>query len=100
MSALIIFISQFAVVFLLGIQSQMVRDGHCAGAAMGSLLIGVSQFLVFSIIGGLGANDILTMDGLAFLLSGPIAIVASMKTHPFLVKLIARGFDGSSKHDI
>lgn len=86
MSALIIFISQFAVVFLLGIQSQMVRDANCAGAAVGSLFIGASQFFVFSIIGGLSAGDMFTVEGIAFMLSGPAAIVASIKTHPYMVK--------------
>lgn len=85
MSALIIFVSQFAVVFLLGIQSQMVRDANCIGAAVGSLLIGFSQFFVFSIIGGLAAGDMLTAEGVAFMTSGPLAIVASIKTHPYMV---------------
>lgn len=91
MSALIIFCSQFLVVFLLGMQSQMVRDKNIAGAGVGSLLIGISQFFVFSIIGGLSANDLLQPEGLAFLLSGPIAIIASIKAHPYIVKHIFRG---------
>lgn len=88
MGALIIFISQFAVVFLLGIQSQMVRDANCLGAAVGSLLIGFSQFFVLSIIGGLAAGDMLSAEGIAFMTSGPLAIVASIKTHPYMVKHI------------
>lgn len=91
MSALVIFISQFSVVFLLGIQSQMVRDANCIGAAVGSVLIGVSQFFVFSIIGGLAAGDMLTAEGLAFMTSGPLAIVASIKTHPYMVKHVFKG---------
>jgi hypothetical protein len=90
MEALIIFISQFAVVFLLGIQSLMVRDSHCVGAAVGSLFIGVSQFFVFSIVGGLSATDMVTAQGLSFLLAGPLAIVASIKTHPYMVKHLLR----------
>ncbi len=88
---MIIFISQFAVVFLLGIQSQMVRDANCIGAAVGSLLIGFSQFFVFSIIGGLAAGNMLTAEGFAFMTSGPLAIVASIKTHPYMVKHIFKG---------
>lgn len=91
MDAFIIFVSQFAVVFLLGIQSQMVRDANCTGAAVGSLLIGGSQFFVLSIIGGLSAGDMLTQEGIAFMVSGPLAIVASIKTHPYMVKHIFRG---------
>ena len=91
MSALIIFISQFLVVFILGMQSQMVRDKNIAGAGVGSLLIGISQFFVFSIIGSMGADDLLRPEGLAFLLSGPLAIVTSIKVHPYIVKHIFRG---------
>ncbi|MBJ2129079.1 hypothetical protein JC525_09030 [Alteromonas sp. IB21] len=91
MSALVIFISQFSVVFLLGIQSQMVRDANCIGAAVGSVLIGFSQFFVFSIIGGLAAGDMFTPEGIAFMTSGPLAIVASIKTHPYMVKHVFKG---------
>lgn len=91
MTALIIFISQVAVVFLLGIQSQMVRDANCAGAAFGSVFIGISQFFVFSIVGGLNASDMLTPEGMAFMLAGPVGIVASIKTHPYMVKHVFKG---------
>tara|TARA_B100001063_G_scaffold247320_1_gene292603 strand:+ start:2636 stop:2932 length:297 start_codon:yes stop_codon:yes gene_type:complete len=93
-TALIIFISQFAVVFLLGIQSLMVRDSNCWGSAIGAVFIGVSQFFVFSIIGGLSANGMFTSEGVAFLLAGPFAIVSSIKMHPVLVAW----FSGSKAH--
>lgn len=86
MSAILIFSSQFAAVFLLGIQSLMVRDANCAGAAVGGVLISISQFFVYSSIGGLSTDDMLTAKGLAFMLASPVAIVASIKTHPYIVK--------------
>lgn len=91
MSILIIFLSQFLCVFLLGIQSLMVRDSNLQGAAMGSLMIGISQFYIFSIIGGLSADDIGSYSWLAFILAGPIAIVISIKAHPLILKLFKRG---------
>jgi hypothetical protein len=66
----------------------MVRDANCCGAASGSFLIGISQFYIFSIIGGLTANDINTLSWWAFILAGPSAIVISIKTHPLLNKYI------------
>ena len=86
MNELIIFCSQFLCVFLLGIQSLMVRDSNCTGAAIGSLLIGVSQFYIFSVIGGLSVSDIGSTSFISFILAGPIAIVVSIKTHPLIVK--------------
>lgn len=90
-TAMIIFISQFAVVYLLGIQSLMVRDANCVGAAAGAIFIAISQFCVFSIIGSFAASDLLTLNGLAFLCAAPVAIVASIKTHPYMVKHVFKG---------
>jgi hypothetical protein len=64
----------------------MVRDSNCQGAAIGSLLIGVSQFYIFSIIGGLSIADIGTSSFWSFILAGPVAIVTSIKTHPYISK--------------
>jgi len=90
MIELIIFTIQFIVVFLLGIQSLMVRDSNIYGAAVVSLFIGVSQFYIFAIIGGLSADDIGNLKWLVFILAGPIAIVFSIKTHPSIAKLFKR----------
>ena len=84
MDPITIFICQFICVYMLGVQSLMVRDANCQGAAMGSFLIGISQFYIFGIIGGLSADDINTLPFWAFILAGPSAIVNSIKTHPLL----------------
>jgi hypothetical protein len=68
----------------------MVRDANCYGAAIGSLLIGISQFYIFSVIGGLSISDIGNSSFLSFIAAGPIAIVVSIKTHPFIVKLFTK----------
>ena len=65
----------------------MVRDSNCYGAAVGSLLIGISQFYIFSVIGGLSASDIGSSSFIAFVIAGPIAIVVSIKTHPLINSL-------------
>lgn len=93
MSELIIFSAQFLCVYLLGIQSLMVRDSNCSGAALGSLMIGMSQFYIFAIIGGLSATDIGAGDWWAFILAGPVAIVTSIKTHPYINKHVFKRGD-------
>ncbi|TKB53291.1 hypothetical protein [Ferrimonas aestuarii] len=80
------FICQFLVVYLLGVQSLMVRDGNCIGAAMGSIAIGVTQYLVIGIISHIGVDGLFSLTGAAFLLAGPIAIVCSIKSHPKLAE--------------
>ena len=90
MNELIIFCSQFLCVFLLGIQSLMVRDSNCYGAATGSLLIGISQFYIFSVIGGLSASDIGSLNFIAFVVAGPIAIITSIKTHPLIASIFKK----------
>lgn len=90
MDVIYIFIAQFSFVYVLGIQSLNVRDGHYLGAAASSLLIGVSGFTVTSTIGGLNLADIGSPVGLSFLLAGPMAITAAMRSHNWLVRLFRR----------
>ncbi len=83
---MLIFTCQFITIFLLGIQSLMVRDNNKTGAATGSLMIGVSQFYLLTVIGSMGVDAIGTFDWVAFILAGPIAIVFSMIAHPYISK--------------
>ncbi|MBY6104892.1 hypothetical protein KUW19_00150 [Ferrimonas balearica] len=80
----ILFLAQFLTVYLLGIQSLMVRDGNQLGAAGGSVLIGLSQFQLFGIVPVVYQQGLWSSDAAAFLLAGPLAIVASIRTHPRL----------------
>lgn len=68
-----LFVSQFAVVFLLGFQSQSVRDNHHVRAAYGSALIGAAQIVQWKIM-----PRATFTETLAWWLAGPIAIVLSM----------------------
>lgn len=84
---MLIFLSQFLTIYLLGMQSLMVRDNNYLGAALGSLLIGVCQFYIYNVT---GSFSMFSLDWGIFILAGPIAIVSAMKTHPLLLKLMKR----------
>ena len=85
---MLIFISQFLTIYLLGMQSLMVRDNNYLGAFIGSLLIGACQYYIYNIT---GSFSMLSLDWFIFIIAGPIAIISAMKTHPLLLKLMKRG---------
>lgn len=73
MNAALLFICTFALVFALGLQSQLVNNGHYAGAFCNSVLIGTAQF------GSLLVVDATTaLEVAAYIGGGPLGIVASM----------------------
>lgn len=80
-----IFISQFLTIYLLGMQSLMVRDNHYTGAFVGSLMIGVCQYYIYNVTGSFSA---LSLDWFIFIFAGPFAIVLAMKTHPWIMNKI------------
>lgn len=85
-----IFINQFLVIYMLGLQSLMVRDGNIVGAMAGSLAIGIGSFYLYGAIGQLGPEAIGTSMFYAFIVAGPLAIATAMKTHPLLQKHLFR----------
>ena len=87
---LMIFSAQFVTVFLLGIQSLMVRDTNYLGAALGAFLIGITQFFLFGTIGQLGADDVMHLRWWSFITAGPMAICLSMALHPHIKRIIGR----------
>ena len=88
MSELLIFSCQFAAIFLLGLQSLMVRDDNKIGAVIGSYFIGTTQFYLYSVIGQMGAGSVASSQWWAFVLAGPVAIVFSMYAHPHINKAV------------
>lgn len=83
---LIIFVCTFGTVFALGLQSLNVNGGHTALAFINSFLIGTCNLVLLKTIPQ-------PTDGLmiaAYLLGGPFGIVASMKVHPYLVRLLRK----------
>jgi len=73
MTALLLLASTFALVFALGLQSQLVNNGHYAGAFCNSLLISFAQLGALQVVHTHTAWDIA-----AYIAGGPMGIVASM----------------------
>ena len=75
-TALLILISTFVLVFALGFQSLNVNNGHYKSAFFTSFAIGVANLILLKTVPQAGFFEI----G-AYLIGGPFAIVASMKAH-------------------
>jgi len=81
MTALTLFLSTFALVFLLGVQQLNVQHDHPVAACITSLFIGISQLALYKMAPDAGGIEIA-----AYLAGGPLAIVCAMKAHPWLRK--------------
>lgn len=81
MIALAIFASTFVLVFALGFQSLNVNNGHFRAAFLTSFAISGSNLVLFKT---LPQADVLQIA--AYLLGGPLGIVASMWTHKRVMK--------------
>lgn len=97
MDALIIFVAQFSIVYLMGIQSLNIKGGHYVGAAVTSLLMGVAAFYCTSIVGKMSLDDLLSIVGVGFITAGPVGITLAMLSHKRLVKLFSIGLYGGIK---
>lgn len=73
MTTLLLLGSTFALVFALGLQSQLVNNGHFGSAFCNSLLIGACNLVLFKL-----APDASGLEIAAYLTGGPFGIVASM----------------------
>ena len=85
MTELLVFITQFLTIFMLGVQSLMVRDHNYVGAILGSFIIGVCQFFIYGTVSTLQLGS---SSWYFFIFAGPIAIASAMYTQPILLKLI------------
>lgn len=79
MTALALFASTFALVFLLGVQQLNVQHGHQAAAFVTSLFIGISQLALYKMAPDAGGIEIA-----CYLAGGPLAIICAMRVHPWL----------------
>ena len=86
MNELIIFFSQFLMVFLLGWQQQNVIRGFYFQAAFTSFLLGLSGWATITIVSKFHVNEFLTPVFFAYIVAGPLAIVSAMKLHRMLFK--------------
>lgn len=76
MNAAILFASTFVTVFALGFQSLNVNAGHYRAAALTSFAIGGGNLMILRMV---PSGDMPAIT--AYLLAGPLAIVASMWVH-------------------
>lgn len=79
MTALSLLASTFGLVFALGLQSQLVNNGHYVGAFVNSLAIGGCNLVLFKL-----APDAAGLEVAAYLAGGPFGIVASMAVYRHL----------------
>lgn len=86
MTAPLIFLACFVVVFALGLQSLNVNGGHKWLAALTSFVIGGSQLYLLKAM----PQPTGWLDNAAYLCAGPLAIVCSMAAHPWLVRRLGR----------
>ena len=88
MSAAFLLASTFTLVFCLGLQSQLVNNGHWWGAFFNSLGIGSCNLVLFKL-----APEASGIEIAAYLSGGPFGIVASMwfyrRFHAFEVRIKA-----------
>jgi hypothetical protein len=76
MTALALLGSTFALVFALGMQSQLVNGGHYVGAFFNSLAIGACNLVLFKL-----APEASGLEVAAYLAGGPFGIVAAMAAY-------------------
>jgi hypothetical protein len=76
MTALLLFISTYVLVFALGFQSQNVNGGHYFSAFMTSFAIGGGQMVLYKM-----APNANLIEITAYLIGGPLGIVSSMWAH-------------------
>lgn len=78
---IILFLSQFAVVFLLGFQSLTIRDNRIVAASLVSFLIGSSQLFQWKLMPKASPAEMAV-----WLCAGPLAIICAMKLHPIIFR--------------
>jgi hypothetical protein len=81
-SAALLFAATFGVVFALGLQSLNVNGGHRLMAFLTSFCIGAANLVLFKVLPA--QTDALQVA--AYLLGGPLGILASMSVHPYLAR--------------
>lgn len=79
MSAAYLFASTLGLVYFLGLQSQLVNNGHYVAAFINSAAIGACNLVLFKLAPNASGIEIA-----AYLSGGPFGIVASMATYRHL----------------
>lgn len=84
--ALLIFVCQFVLIFLLGTQSQHVRDGKKLASAITSLLLGVAGWTITGIVSTAYVSGMFSLVFFSFIIAGPCGIVCSIMAHQYFRK--------------
>lgn len=79
LNALLLLVSTFGLVFALGLQSQLVNNGHFVAAFVNSLAIGTANLVLFKLAPNAGGIEVA-----GYLIGGPFGIVASMVCYRWL----------------
>ena len=82
LDVIMIFLGQFILVGLLGIQQMNVQGRHYIAAAITSLILGISAFHVTAIIAEAGKAGVFSAEYFAYLLAGPLAICTAIWSFP------------------
>lgn len=85
-NAALLLVSTFGLVFCLGLQSQLVNNGHFAGAFINSLAIGTANLVLFKLAPTASGIEIA-----GYLLGGPFGIVCSMSAYRWMRRRADRG---------
>ena len=81
MSILILFLSSYVIVLLLGLQSQFVRDKEKLTSFCLSIGIGTCQVFSYKLVPNAD-----TLESIAFILGGALGIVSSIILHNFYLR--------------
>ena len=95
MTALALLASTFCLVFFLGLQSQLVNNGHHISAFLNSLAIGTANLVLFKLAPAAAGWEIA-----AYLAGGPFGIVASMVFYRWLRRSQGSRFFARKDHHV
>lgn len=81
MTAIVVFLVQFAYVLLLGLQSRNVNEGHYLAAAGTSIALGIFGLTLTAMIVNAALLQPSPAVLVAYVLAGPVGICAAMWLH-------------------
>lgn len=82
----LIFVSQFFLIFLMGLQGLNVKDGHTILAGIVSALLSLCGFYVTGLTAKAFDAGFISWFGVSFTLAGTLGIMCAMKTHKYIVR--------------
>jgi len=83
---ILIFVSQFGLVFLLGFQQLNVVHGYYVRAFITSMMLGLFGWFTITIVSTMNTFDFLTTTFFVYIIAGPLAIISAMKIHGIMRK--------------